>query len=102
MNKYGEITLCVKRAVQDCIGQAIDETLETRTIQCTVDSIGRSEWSTAQQGGYQAEAMVKVFSASYQGESICQYCGKTYEIYRTFQSGDQTELYLGTRVGDIP
>ena len=102
MNKYGEITLCVKRAVQDCIGQAIDETLETRTIQCKVDSIGRGEWVTAQQGGYEAEIMVKVFSASYQGESLAQYNGKTYEVYRTFQSGDETELYLGTRIGDIP
>lgn len=102
MNKYGEITLCRKGFLQDCIGQAIDESVEERKIQCTVESIGRREWSTAQQGGYQAEAMVKVFSASYQGESICQYCGKTYEIYRTFQSGDQTELYLGTRIGDIP
>ena len=56
MNQYGEITLCRKGARVDCIGQAIDEALETRTIQCTVDSIGRSEWSTAQQGGYEAEA----------------------------------------------
>ena len=102
MNKYGEITLCKKGFLQDCIGQAIDEAVEERTIQCTVDSIGRSEWSTAQQGGYEAEALVKVFSASYQGESIAQYNGKTYEIYRTFQDGDQTELYLGTRIGDIP
>ena len=102
MNKYGEITLCVKRAVQDCIGQAIDEAVEERTIQCEVDSIGRGEWITAQQGGFQSEIMVRVFSASYNGESLAQYCGKTYEIYRTFQSGDQTELYLGTRIGDIP
>ena len=102
MNRYGEITLCKKAFLQDCIGQAIDETLETRTIQCKVDSIGRSEWTTAQQGGYEAEALVKVFSASYQGESLAQYNGKTFEIYRTFQDGDMTELYLGTRICDIP
>ena len=102
MNKYGEITLCKKAAKQDCIGQAIDEALETRTIQCKVDSIGRSEWSTAQQGGYEAEIMLKVFSASYEGESLAQYNGKTYEVYRTFQDGDETELYLGTRIGDLP
>lgn len=102
MNKYGEITLCKKGFLQDCIGQAIDESVEERTIQCTVDSIGRGEWVTAQQGGYQAEIMVMVFSASYNGETLAQYAGKTYEIYRTFQTGDQTELYLGTRIGDIP
>ena len=102
MNEFGEITLCRKGAKADCIGQAIDTALETRTIQCEVDSIGRGEWATAQQGGYEAEIMVKVFSASYNGESLAQYNGKTYEIYRTFQSGDETELYLGTRIGDIP
>lgn len=102
MNKYGEIILCTKGALQDCIGQAIDTFVEAQKIQCTVDSVGRSEWITAAQGGYQAEVMVKVFSASYHGESMAQYSGKTYEIYRTFQVGDQTELYLGTRIGDIP
>ena len=102
MNKYGEITLCKKGFLQDCIGQAIDEAVEERTIQCEVDSIGRGEWITAQQGGFQSEIMVRVFSASYNGESLAQYCGKTYEIYRTFQAGDMTELYLGTRIGDIP
>ena len=102
MNKYGQITLCRTSAVQDCIGQAVDLSAEERTIQCTVDSIGRSEWITAMQGGYQSEAMVEVFSASYNGEFLAQYNGKTYEIYRTFQRGDKTELYLGTRIGDIP
>lgn len=102
MNEFGEITLCKKGFLQDCIGQAIDEAVEERTIQCEVDSIGRGEWITAQQGGFQSEIMVRVFSASYNGESLAQYCGKTYEIYRTFQSGDMTELYLGTRIGDIP
>ena len=104
MNEFGEITLCKKTSRQDCIGQAIDEALETRTIQCTVGSIERNEWSTAQQGGYEAEAMVKVFAASYKGESIAQYGGKTLEVYRTFKAGDEDEieLYLGTRIGDIP
>ena len=99
MNKYGQVTLCKKTALQDCIGQAVDSAVEESTIQCKVESVGRSEWLTAQQGGYLSEVMVKVFSASYNGESLAQYAGKTY---RTFQDGDETELYLGTRIGDIP
>ena len=102
MNKYGEITLCRRSTQQDSIGQAIDDSFEMRTIQCEVSSVGRSEWITAQQGGYQSEIMVIVFSASYNGESVAQYNGKTYEVYRTFQTGDRTELYLGTRIGDLP
>lgn len=102
MNKYGEITLISKVFQEDTIGQAIGEATETRTIQCVVDNIGRAEWSIAQQGGFQAEIMVKVFSASYNGESLAQYNSKQYEIYRTYQTGDMTELYLGTRIGDLP
>lgn len=102
MNKYGEVTLCAKSTTQDSIGQAIDGAYTQSLIQCEEESIGRGEWITAQQGGYQAEIMLKVFSASYNGESIAKYNGKTYEVYRTFQTGDKTELYLGTRIGDLP
>lgn len=102
MNKYGEVKLCAKSTTQDSIGQAIDGQYTESLIECVVESIGRGEWITAQQGGYQAEIMLKVFSASYNGESIAKYNGKTYEVYRTFQNGDMTELYLGTRIGDLP
>ena len=102
MNRYGEVTLCTTTALQDRIGQAIEAAVNERTIQGKIVSIGRDEWLTAQQGGYQSEVMIEVFSASYMGEHIAQYAGKTYEVYRTFQSGDKTELYLGTRIGDIP
>lgn len=101
MNKYGEITLISKTYMQDEIGQEIGEVEEQRTIQCTIASIGRSEWSTARQGGYEAEIEADVFAASYNGESTALYNGKQYEIYRTYQNGDITELYLGTRIGDL-
>lgn len=101
MNKYGEVTLLEKTFSRDSIGQVIGEVENRRTIQCTIGSIGRNEWSTARQGGYEAEVIATVFSASYNGESAALYNGKTYEIYRTYQVGDSTELYLGTRIGDL-
>ena len=101
MNKYGEVTLIVKSKTNDSIGQEIETTVSTKTIECTVGSITRGEWTTARQGGYEAEVMLAVFSASYSGESRATYGGKTYDIYRTFQDGDSTELYLGTRIGDL-
>ncbi len=102
MDKYGEITLIGKTYEKDEIGQFVPASEAERTIECKIDSVGRSEWLTAHQGGYEAQFVMDVFSASYNGESLAQYNGKTYEIYRTFQNGDETELYLGTRIGDIP
>ena len=99
MNKYGEITLLTISFEKDAIGQAKYRKVDERTIQCKVDEITRSEWIVAKQAGYNPDAMVEVFSASYNGEQFAEYNGKTFEIYRTFQNGDKTELYLSEKVG---
>lgn len=101
MNKYGEVTLYSQTYQKDSIGQMIPTAGTGKTIQCVIESIGRGEWIAAQQAGYQAEIKATVFSASYDGETIAQYMNKQYVVYRTYQNGDQTELYLGFRVGEI-
>lgn len=101
MNKYGEVTLCVMQKTHDSIGQEITEAVATQTIQCKNVSIGRSELITARQIGYNPEVRADIFSASYNEEPIAQYNGKQYDIYRTYQQGDNTELYLGTRIGEL-
>lgn len=101
MNKYGEVTLYSQAYQKDSIGQLIPTESAGKTIQCTIESIGRGEWITAQQAGYQPEIKADVFSASYNGETIAKYGGKTYVVYRTYQQGDKTELYLGTRIGEL-
>ena len=101
MNKYGEVALIATSYQKDSIGQLIPSSSTERTIQCTVGSVTRSEWLTAHQGGYEAHAMLKVFSAAYDGESKARYGGKVYDVYRTYQDGDDTEIYLGTRIGDL-
>lgn len=100
MNKYGEVTLCTKSKTLDSIGQEIVSATVTQTIQCTVKSIGRSEFISARQIGYDPEVETDVFSASYNGEPLAEYNGTIYHIYRTYQSGDTTELYLGKKIGD--
>lgn len=101
MNKYGEVKLISQTKGNDSIGQETETAVSNQTIECTVGSITRGEWITARQGGYEADVMLSVFSASYNGESRAEYNGKTYDIYRIYQDGDHTELYLGTRVGDL-
>ena len=101
MDRYGEITLIGRSYEKDAIGQFIPAADVERTIECKINSVGRSEWMTAHQGGYEAQYMMDVFSASYNGEKKARYKGKTYDIYRTYQRGDSTELYLGDKVGDL-
>lgn len=101
MNRYGEVTLTARTYTKDSIGQKVVSAETQKTIQAVVKSIGRNELATAMQSGFEAAIIADVFSASYSGEPIASYNGKTYEIYRTYQSGDRTELYLGTRVGEI-
>lgn len=101
MDKYGEITLIGKTYEKDEIGQFVPASEAEKTIECKIDSVGRSEWLTAHQGGYEAQFVMDVFSASYNGEKKVRYKGKTYDIYRTYQRGDRTELYIGDKVGDL-
>ena len=101
MNKYGEITLLSRSYTTDEIGQEVYSADTSSTIQCKIKSIGRNEWATAMQTGFEAAIEADVFSASYNGERFATYNGSTYEIYRTYQDGDTTELYLGIRVGEI-
>lgn len=100
MSEYGEITLVPESYELDAIGQPISAAGAGRTIPCRISSAGRNEWSAAAQGGYNAEYLIEIFTASYQREKIAIIDGQQYTIYRTYQVGDTTELYLGTRVGD--
>lgn len=102
MKEYGEITLVSKTYEQDCIGQPVEREKERRTIPCSIESVGRNEWITAMQGGFQADILCKIFTASYQNETEAILHNARYTIYRTYRVGDQTELYLATRVSDLP
>lgn len=99
MTEYAEITLIQKSYTQDCTGQPVSKYEETKVIPFAVGSVNRNEWSTAMNGGFQAEIMGTVFTASYNGEKQAIFHGIRYEIYRSFRNGDTTELYLGTQVG---
>ncbi len=101
MTEYDEIILIPKKYKQDCIGQPVDIDNEIDPIPFTIGSVTRSEWSTAMQGGYEAEIMGTIFTAAYHGEKQALFHGTKYEIYRTFRNGDELEIYLGTRVGVV-
>ena len=100
MTQVDKITLISKAYAKDDIGQQVEQ--ETgNTVICTVSSISRSEWITAQQKSLSPAYVCKVFFRDYDAETVAGFRGKRYDIYRTYQSGDYVELYLAERIGEL-
>lgn len=63
-------------------------------------SITRSEFYNAGNSGHKVQLAFKTVVSNYNGQSECRFCKKTYSIYRTYNSDDETiELYLEEKVG---
>ena len=100
MDRVSTVNLIGQSHARDAIGQdTVQETVSSRI--CTVLSVSRTEWAAAQQASLSPAAVLHVFFADYNGEKIAEFEGKRYEIYRTYNAGDYTELYLGERVGEL-
>lgn len=67
---------------------------------CDKKSITRNEFFNAGRNGLNPQYMFRVFKGEYNGESICEYNGLTYSIYRTFETDDDyIELYVERKGG---
>ncbi len=71
----------------------------TFDVLCEVESITQSEFYAAANTELNPEYRFRVFFGDYDGQSVVEYDGKRYEIYRTFRSGDYMELYAERKVG---
>lgn len=98
---YDTVVLVSAEKVRDEIGQLIDGDETQTEVYCYAESAARSEWNVARQNDFQVEWKLEVFSADYAGQRIAVFRGRRYVIYRTYCSGEKTELYLGLRVGEI-
>lgn len=105
MNKSVTIDLLAKTYTTDAMGQIIGTTNppQKRTVFATLTSISRAEWVSYSQTGRQGLVpayVATVFMGDYNGESECEYEGKPYGIYRTYERDDeQVELYLEKKAG---
>lgn len=66
------------------------------TVFCNKKSVGYSEFYKARQAGYNTVMKVDVHAEEYVEQEQAEYCGKRYEILRTYtdKSGELTELTL--------
>lgn len=100
MDRSDVITLIEVTHSQDAIGQFVDaETMND--VFCSVGSVSANEFFAGGQNGLRPEYKVTMFSYDYNGETLAEYNGKRYSIYRTYiGKNDTIELYLESRVGN--
>lgn len=82
----------------DNIGNPIIEETETEVF-VDVLSVSQSEFFNAGQNGLKPEYKMILFTYDYGLQDKVKYNDKFYSVYRTYQNGDKTELYLTAKVG---
>lgn len=92
------LTLVAQSFSTDTIGVQV-ATESYREIFCTIRSVTRAEWGVAGRNGFQPEFVAVTPFVNYNGEKICIHNGKRYGIYRTYQDGDDIELYCEAKAG---
>lgn len=94
------IKLVAKEYVKNSYGVPI-ESRTYREVYCQIHSITRLEFFDAGRNGLNPAFMFTTASVNYNGESLLEYQGKTYSIYRTYQvpGTDYIELYVERKGG---
>lgn len=102
MRKSITLDLIAKKYTTDAMGQKI-YTESSKTVFATLTSVSRAEWVSYSQSGRQGLVpayVAEVFMGDYEGESIAEYDGTKYGIYRTYERDDEMiELYLEKKAG---
>lgn len=92
------LTLVKETRTQDRYG--VWQTTETtRDVFCEVESVTRSEFFDAGRNGLNPEYVFTIFFDDYEDETVCEYKGKRYGIYRTYHDSDDLELYAERKGG---
>lgn len=69
-------------------------------VWCSVRSVSSQEFFEGGRNGLQPQLQMRVMSADYAGQTIVEYDGNRYAVYRTYVNMDETtELYLETKGG---
>lgn len=71
---------------------------EKREVFCQVSSVYWKEFIEAYTAKIKPQWKLIVFVGDYEGEMLVEFQGKLYNVYRSFFTGDNVELYL--RVDD--
>ena len=99
MDRSDVINLISESRTQDDYGRWI-ATKTSKQVLCQVDSITRAEFFEGGRNGLNPEFKFTMFNGDYSGETIVEYQGKTYSVYRTYlRRTDIIELYVERKGG---
>lgn len=99
MDRSNVINLISETFTQDSIGQYVS-TETTKQVFCDVRSVTRAEWFDAGRDGFKPSYVFVMFAPDYSGETIVEYNGNRYGIYRTYVGrNEQIELYAEEKGG---
>lgn len=99
MGYYDICNLVATHYTQDIIGQEIP-TEFAHEVYCEVFSITGQEFSSMGRNGITPELKLEMFYYDYHNESIVEYHGIRYGVYRTYRPNtDKIELYLERKEG---
>jgi len=94
------ITLISYTRAQDDYGVWRDSVETRRDVFCQRQSVSRAEFFSAGQSGIKPEYMFTLFEGDYNGETLIEYSGVRYAVYRTYHARtDDLELYVQREVG---
>lgn len=99
MDRSDVIKLITITRTQDEYGRGI-ATPTAKEVYCQVGSVSASEFFEAGRNGLNPEYRFTMFFGDYSGESIVEYNGNTYSVYRTYlRKTDTIELYVERKGG---
>ena len=94
MDRSNILTLIATSHQQDANG-VWQVTEQRRDIFCDVMSVTRLEFFEGGRNGLNPAYRFDVFGPDYEGETVCEFAGQRYAIYRTYQTRTDTlELYV--------
>jgi hypothetical protein len=99
MDRSNVLTLIGKTKTQNDYGVWV-ETETSRDVFCDVSSVTRQEFFDGGRNGLNPEYVFTMFFGDYEGETVCEFNGKRYAIYRTYHAKtDVIELYAERKGG---
>lgn len=99
MDRSDVITLIAIVREQDDLGRW-KEVTTSKEVFCQVDSVSQHEFYEGGRNGLNPSFKFSMFSGDYNEESVIQYKGNQYSVYRTYlRRDDIIELYVERKGG---
>lgn len=99
MDRSNVIKLISETRTQDAYG-VWKATRTSRQVFANVQSVAMYEFFEAGRNGLNPQYKMTMFFGDYQGESIVEYKGETFSVYREYQKcTDTIELYVERKGG---